>query len=181
MAGEEGNLPQRLNPRDMLSSMSTGQFVALIIIALCTLLLIAVIILQANIEEKEPLFLQRVSAETEVQVRNELTSRQIAFEITDNGKILVPKSQVRNLRVEFEAMNMTPGSTDGMSILDNTNPLKAGEQMMKLKSIQALQVDVQNMLEQNPNVAKAMVQIVSAKDSPFADGTEIGRRARDAS
>ena len=166
------NIPAKFDPRNMLSQLSTGQFVALAIILVATLLLIGVSIYQANIEEKEPLFTTRLDAETQVQIQQELDSRRIQYEISDTGKILVPKSRARGLRTEFEALDLSPQAKSGMSVLDDTNPLKAGEQMMKLKSIQALQIDVQKMLEENPNVMRAMVQIVPAKDSPFADETQ---------
>jgi len=171
--GPEGSgVPAKLNPRDMLKQLSTGQFVALLIIAFATILLVVVSIFQANVEEKEPLFARRIDAKTQVQITQELQSRQVDYEVSSTGKILVPKSRVGELRTEFEAMDITPDGQTGMSILDNTNPLKSGEHMLKLKSIQALQVDIQKMLEQNPNIMKAMVQIVPAKDSPFADESD---------
>ncbi len=167
-----GNLPAKINPRELLKQLSTGQFVSLIIIAVASLLLVVSIVFFATTEEKEPLFMTRVDAQTQIQIQEELAAREIEFEISETGKILVPKSKVRALRTEFEAMDITPDGKSGMSILDDTNPLKAGEQMMRLKSIQALQVDLQKMLEENPDVLKAIVQIVPARDSPFADETE---------
>ncbi len=172
-AGPDGSgVPAKLNPREMLKQLSTGQFIALLIIAFATILLVAISIIQANVEEKEPLFARRIDAKTQVEITQELQSRKVDYEVSSTGKILVPKSRVRELRTEFEAMDITPDGQTGMSILDNTNPLKSGEHMLKLKSIQALQVDIQKMLEQNPNIMKAMVQIVPAKDSPFADESE---------
>ena len=164
--------PARINPRDMLKQLSTGQFIALIIMGVASLLLVFSIIFYTNTEEKEPLFPVKVDAATQVQIQEELRSRQVDFEISETGKILVPKSKARALRTEFEAMDITPDGKSGMSVLDETNPLKAGEQMMRLKAIQALELDLQRMLEENPMVLKALVQVVPAKDSPFADETQ---------
>lgn len=167
----KGGLSGKFDPREMVRQLSTGQFVALLIIVFATILLIGVSIYQANIEEKEPLFIEAVDAKMQMQIQQELQARSVDFVVSETGKILVPRSKVRALRTEFEALDLAPNSRGGLAILDETNPLQAGEQMMKIKSIQALQVDIQNMLEENPNVLKAIVQIVPAKDSPFADET----------
>ena len=167
---EEGGVV--LNPREFFRQLNTGQFIALAIIVVAGLTLIFSTVYYATQEEMEPLYNKEVDAKTEELITQELTSRQVSYEVLDNGKIMVPKSKVRELRTAFEAMEITPDGKTGMSILDETSPLKAGAQMMKLKAQQALAMDIQRMLEENPNVIKAKVQIVQAKDSPFADQTE---------
>ncbi len=172
-AGPEENkgLPAKFDPRELFKQMSVGQLISLGVIMISGLILVFSVFYYAMSEEKEPLFMQRVDAKTQVQIEQELRSRQIDFEISETGKILVPKSKARALRTEFEALEITPDGRGGMAILESTNPLEAGEQMMKLRSIEALKLDIQKMLEENPNVLKAQVQVVPAKDSPFADET----------
>jgi len=168
---ESKGLPAKFDPRELFKQMSVGQLVSLGVIVVSGLILIFSVIYYASSEEKEPLFMQRVDAKTQVQIEQELRARQIDFQISETGKILVPKSKARSLRTEFEAMDITPDGRGGMALLEDANPLEAGEQMMKIRSIEALELDVQKMLEENPNVLKAKVQIVPAKDSPFADET----------
>jgi flagellar M-ring protein FliF len=152
--------------------MSPGQLVALGIMVFAGLVLIFSVFYYASREEMVPLFTAAVDAQSHVQIRDELNTRGIDYTVSDGNKFLVPKSRAQALRTEFEAMNIAPSNNTGWDVLDQTNPLKAGESMMKLKKLQALELEIENMLEANPMVMAAKVKIRPAKDSPFADETE---------
>lgn len=152
--------------------MAPGQLVALGIMVFAGLMLIFSVFYYASREEMVPLFTQPIDSQTHVQIRDELNARGIDYTVSDSNKFLVPKSRARALRTEFEALDLAPSNNNGWDVLDDTNPLKAGESMMKLKKLQALEVEIEGMLEQNPSVMGAKVKIRPAKDSPFADETE---------
>lgn len=174
MADEElsGDTPAKLDPRDMMRQLTVGQMISLGIIVLASLTLIFSVVYYATREELVPLFSERLDAKVQKQIEAELMLREVHYEITSKGRIMVPKSKVLELQTDFEALDILPNSRDGMALMDETNPLKAGEFMMKLKSLEALSVDLERMLQENPDVMKAEVKIVPAKDSPFADETE---------
>lgn len=154
------------------SRMAPGQLVALGIMVFAGLMLVFSMFYYASREEMVPLFTQQVNADAHIQIRDELNARGIDYTVSDGNKFLVPKSRAQALRTEFEALDLGPSNSNGWDILDETNPLKAGESMMKLKKLQALEVEIESMLEQNPSVMAASVKIRPAKDSPFADETE---------
>ena len=171
MADNE-NVPAKLSPRDMIKNLSLGQMISLGIIALAGITLIFSVFFYAAQEEMSPLYKNLLDAKTQKQIQGELDRRDIVYEVSSKGRILVPKSRVLELQTDFEAMDITPGGKTGMSVMDEANPLKSGEYMMKLKAQQALALDISRMLQEHPNVMKAEVRIVPAKDSPFADQTE---------
>lgn len=166
-----GGPPGTFNVREMLSKLTIGQMVALGIIVLAGITLIGSIFYYAQREEMAPLFTARMDSKTHMLVRDELTGRGIEFEVADSGRILVPESQVNQLRIEFEALDLTPESKDAWSILDETNPLQSGQTMMELQKMRALSKDIEQTLEENPEVMRAKVHITPGRDSPFADQT----------
>lgn len=171
MADSDGKLPARLDPREMMKQLTVGQMVSLGIIVLASIALIISVFFYVTREEMVPLFSQQLDAKTLKQIQTELTTRQVPFEITSKGRIMVPKSRQLELQTDFEAMDILPTDKTGLSVLDETNPLKSGEFMMKLRALEAKALDIEKSLEENPDVLKAEVKIVPAKDSPFADET----------
>lgn len=170
MADEgEPDVPEKVTPREMMQQFTPGQLVSLGIIVLASLALIGSIFYYANREELAPLFGERLDAKTQKQIEAELILREVHYEVSSKGRIMVPMSKVLELQTDFEAMDILPSGKSGMNLMDETNPLKAGEFMMRLKSLYALSVDLERRLEENPFVMKAEVKIVPAKDSPFAD------------
>ncbi|CAM2064537.1 flagellar M-ring protein FliF [Sulfidibacter corallicola] len=163
------NFEGGINPRNLLGQLNAGQMVAIGVIVAASLVFIFSIFHYATQEEKQPLFNQALDAKTQVLVEEELRTRQVDFEISKTGRILVPESRAQELRTQFEALDIAPDSRDGWKILDDTNPLKAGDSMMKLQKMRALAANIETMLMQNPKISKAKVQITPGKDSPFAD------------
>lgn len=170
--GEFGNeTPAKFDPREMIGQLTGGQLVSLGVIALATVVLIFSIVWYASREELVPLYNQRLDAKAQKAIETELGLREVTFEISSKGRIMVPKSKVLELQTDFEALDILPNQKSGLSIMDETNPLKAGDFMVKMRAMEALSLDLEQMLEENPNVMKAEVKIVPAKDSPFADET----------
>lgn len=155
--------------RGILAQLNAGQMVAVGIIVVASLVFLFSVFHYATQEEKQPLFNQKLEASIQVQIEEELRTREVEFEVSSAGRILVPESRVQELRTQFEALDLAPESRDGWKLLDDTNPLKSGATMMKLQKLRALETNIEQMLMQNPMVVKANAQITPAKDSPFAD------------
>jgi len=170
--GPLGNLPAKLNPREMVKQLTPGQMGSLAVIVVASLFLAYGLYVFVTREEMVPLYNQPLAAKEQIQITDELRTRGVDFETRGNGRILIPASQAIDLRTQFEALDLSPGSKSGMALMDETNPLKAGDFMMRLKSLQAKAQELEMMLEENPIIVKSKVQIVPAKDSPFADEIE---------
>jgi len=170
--GGGGNLPANLNPREMLARLTPGQMVSLGVILVASIFLVAGIWVFVTREEMVPLYDLPMTAKDQVAIEDELKTRGIDYELSGQGRVLVPQSRAMELRTQFEALDMAPQSKSGMALMDETNPLRAGDYMVRLKALQAKAEEIEMMLEENPNITKAKVEIVPPKDSPFADETE---------
>jgi len=168
---ESGNTPATLDPREMIKKLTPGQMISLGVIVLASFILITGIWIFVTREEMVPIYDVPMSAKSQVAIEEELNTRGINYETTGQGRILVPASRAMELRTQFEALDMAPQSKSGMALMDETNPLRSGDYMMRLKAQQAKAEEIEMMLEENPNITKAKVEIVPPKDSPFADET----------
>lgn len=169
-AGESGGGLSPIN--NMVKQMTTGQLISLGVIVVATLFLIYGVYVFVTREEMVPLYDAPLAAKDQVQIEAELNTRGVNFEVTGKGRVLVPANRALELRTQFEALDLSPNAKSGMSLMDETNPLRAGDYMIRLKALQAKSQEIEMMLEENPNITKAKVQIVPPKDSPFADQTE---------
>ncbi|MDJ0838074.1 MAG: flagellar basal-body MS-ring/collar protein FliF [Acidobacteriota bacterium] len=169
---ETGGTPARLDPRNVMSQLTTGQMISLGVIVVASLFLVYGIFVFVTREEMVPLYDVPMSAKGQVAIETELNTRGVEFQSTGDGRILVPQSKAMDLRTQFEALDMAPQSKAGMAMMDDTNPLKAGDYMIRMKARQAKGEEIEMMLEENPHVQKAKVEISPHKDSPFADETE---------
>jgi flagellar M-ring protein FliF len=152
-----------------LQGLNKGQLISLGIMALAAGFLLISVFLYATQEKMVPLFRTPVDAKTFMEIKDILNNRKVNYETERNHKILVPETQADDLRVEFEALDITSEGKDGYSYLDQTNPLKAGETMMGIQKSRAKEANLSRYLKKNPAIKNAYVSITPAKDSPFAD------------
>jgi len=152
-----------------LQGLNKGQMISLVIMALTAVFLMVSVFIYMTQEKMVPLFREPVNAKTFMEIKEILANRKVPFETERNNKILVPETQVDDLRVEFEALEITAEGKDGYSYLDQTNPLKSGETMMVIQKLRAKEANLARYLKQNPGIKNAYVSITPAKDSPFAD------------
>jgi len=152
-----------------LQGLNKGQLISLGIMALAAGFLLISVFLYATQEKMVPLFRTPVDAKTFMEIKDILNNRKVNYETERNHKILVPETQADDLRVEFEALDITSEGKDGYSYLDQTNPLKAGETMMGIQKLRAKEANLSRYLKKNPSIKNAYVSITPAKDSPFAD------------
>jgi flagellar M-ring protein FliF len=167
----------KIDPLKFIQSLNRGQLISLGIMLITGLLLLSSIFVFFTREKMVPLFREPLDAKTFIEVRDFLTNRKARFEGERNQKFLVPESQVQDLRVELEALNLSPKGRDGYLFLDETNPLKAGETMMNIQKMRAKEANLARYLKENPLIQDAFVTITAGKDSPFADEKEPSKAA----
>ncbi|PIE02860.1 MAG: flagellar M-ring protein FliF [Acidobacteria bacterium] len=152
-----------------IQGLNKGQLISLGIMLATAIFLLGSVVLYLSQEKMVPLFREPLDAKTFIEIKDILQNRKVPFETERNNKILVPETQADDLRVEFEALDMTSKGKDGYTYLDQTNPLQAGETMMVIQRLRAKEANLARYLQQNPGIKNAYVSITPAKDSPFAD------------
>lgn len=108
-----------------------------------------------------------MDAESAAQVASRLRDQKVPYQLTDGGRaILVPESQVDQLRLDFAAQGMPISGRIGFEIFDRTQ-FGATEFLEQVNFRRALEGELARTIATLSEVAGARVHIAMAKTSLF--------------
>ena len=100
---------------------------------------------------------------------NRLQERQIDYKIEKNGStIMVPRSEVHQLRLDLASEALPSGGVTGFEIFDQTQ-IGSTDFEQKVNYYRALSGELTRTIKQMQNVSFAKVQVTPSKDSIYRD------------
>lgn len=108
-----------------------------------------------------------LAAEDASSIIEELKSRKVDYELTNNGKnIRVPSNQVHELRINLASQGLPQGSEVGLELFDDT-PLGMTDFVQKLNFQRALQGELSRTIKALDAVDQARIHLVIPKNELF--------------
>lgn len=157
----------RARARHFLADFSTGQ--KTVLVALVAVLLVGgyAFTSWASKPSYAPLF-SNISAEDASSITSKLNSKNVPYKLTDAGKtIMVPQSQVYQLRVDMSAQGL-PSGGGGYALLDKQG-ITASEFRQRIDYQRALEGEIGKTISSIDGIEGASVHLVIPKDDVFAD------------
>ena len=112
-----------------------------------------------------------LSPESAQTIVEELKSTGVPYELRDNGKaIMVPRSQVYNLRLRFAAEGVSGSEYQGYELFDQ-NALGMTDFMQRLNKKRALEGELARTINNLEQVESSRIHIVLPERSPFQEAT----------
>lgn len=112
-----------------------------------------------------------LSPESAQTIVEELQSSGVPYELRDNGKsIMVPRSQVYDLRLRFAAEGASGSDYQGYELFDQ-NALGMTDFMQRLNKKRALEGELARTINNLDQVKSSRIHIVLPERSPFQEST----------
>lgn len=161
---------ERLKERasQALAAFTTGQKVTLAAVLVAVLLGGYAFTSWASKPAMAPLF-TGLEAQDAASVTEKLDAAGVRYELTDGGRsILVPRSQLYDLRLKMSAAGLPASSTSGYALLDKQG-ITTSEFRQRVDYQRALEGELTRTIQAIDGVSAATVHLVIPKDDLFAD------------
>lgn len=151
-----------------MSGFSTGQR-AVVVIAAAALIAGGVFFTQwASKPNMTPLF-SNLEAKDASEITTKLQSQNVKYELADGGKtVMVPESQVHQLRLDLASQDLPTGGSQGYSLLDKQG-VTTSEFRQNVDYKRALEGELSKTIGSINGVQAATVHLVMPKQDVFAD------------
>src|SRR6185312_6971270 len=154
--------------RSVLSTISLGQKVVIGLLAVGLLLGGFFFYNWITAPTLSPLFSNLASTDASAIV-DELNAEGVSYQLADGGAtIMVPNSQVYNLRLTMSGKGLPAGQDTGYSLLDQQG-ITTSEFQQQVTYQRAVEGELEKTLEAIKGVNTAVVHIAMPKDQVFAD------------
>lgn len=153
------------------SGLSRTQQILFGAVAAVSIAAIVLLLVWARSPEWAPLYTNVTEADAG-QIVQKLKDAQVPYEISADGKsILVPRSQVHELRLSMAAQGLPLGGEVGFEIFDK-NTFGMTEAVQKLNYQRALQGELSRTISSMEGVEQARVHLVIPEPDLFTDTAE---------
>jgi flagellar M-ring protein FliF len=154
--------------KSVLSTITLGQKVVIGLLALGLILGGFFFFRWVTAPTYAPLF-SNLAASDASAIVDELNSEGVAYQLTDGGAtIMVPNSQVYNLRLTMSGKGLPAGQDTGYSLLDQQG-ITTSEFQQQVTYQRAVEGELEKTLEAIKGVNTAVVHIAMPKDQVFTD------------
>lgn len=150
---------------DKFKGLSKGKKAAYIILAIGIIVSLALTLSYTTSTKYEVLF-SNMDTQDSGNVISKLKEKKATYEIKGNS-ILVPKTQVDQLRMEILSEVTFTNGSKGWELLDNTSQLGTTDEQMKLNYQRALQGELERTIKTFPQIEGCRVILVPAEESAF--------------
>lgn len=153
------------------SGLSRTQQILFGAVAAVSIAAIVLLLVWARSPEWAPLY-TNVTESDAGQIVQKLKDSQVPYEISKDGKsIMVPRSQVHELRLQMAAQGLPLGGEVGFEIFDK-NTFGMTEAVQKLNYQRALQGELSRTISRMDGVEQARVHLVIPEPDLFTDTAE---------
>jgi flagellar M-ring protein FliF len=154
--------------KSVLSTITLGQKVVIGLLALGLILGGFFFFRWVTAPTYAPLF-SNLAASDASAIVDELNSEGVSYQLTDGGAtIMVPNSQVYNLRLTMSGKGLPAGQDTGYSLLDQQG-ITTSEFQQQVTYQRAVEGELEKTLEAIKGVNTAVVHIAMPKDQVFTD------------
>jgi len=123
----------------------------------------------------QQLLFANLTPEDASAIVEELKTRNVPYELTNNGRnIRVPSQQVHELRISLASQGLPEGSEVGLELFEDT-PLGMTEFVQKLNFQRALQGELARTIKSLESVDQARVHLVIPKEDVFLKDKPKGK------
>lgn len=158
---------------ERFKSLGKGVRIA-IVVAITTFFIAILSLFFYNSATKYKVLFSNLEASDAQLVTSKLNEKKVDMKIEGNS-ILVPKSQVDELRLEI-APDLTDGS-NGYELMDSSGSFGMTDEEFKLKKLRMQQGELEKTIKSFPQIDSARVHITPSKDSVFVEDKEPGKAA----
>ena len=161
------------NTTALLAGLSAGRRLAVLGVALTTLVLVAAVAWRVQAPVYRPLF-TNLDSKDAAAIRERLTAEGVPYRTDDDGHaLLVPADRLYDLRMSLASRGLPAGGGAGFELFDRQTPGQT-DFMQRLSYQRALQGELARTIAELGGVDSARVHLALA-DHP--DGTASDRRA----
>lgn len=153
---------------DTLAGFTAGQKVVSVL-AVVALLAGAFVFTSWSAKPTYAALFSNLEASDASGITQELTSRKVPYELADDGRtVMVPQSQVHQLRLDMSAAGLPTGGSGGYSLLDKQG-ITTSEFRQRVDYQRAMEGELAKTVEAIDGVAASTVHLVIPTDDVFAD------------
>jgi len=98
-----------------------------------------------------------------------LQKEHIPYRLEGGGTVMVPESQVYQVRMKLAGQGITPGGKTGFEVFDQSNEFGLSDFTRKINLQRAMQGELARTIEVMPQISSARVHLVMPKESAFAE------------
>ena len=168
MAGRDAALAQaRQRATDILAGFSLGQKVVSAL-AVVALLGGALVFTTWSAKPTYAALFSNLEASDASAITQELAARKVPYELGDSGRtVMVPQSDVHQLRLDMSAAGLPAGGSSGYGLLDKQG-ITTSEFRQRVDYQRALEGELAKTIDAIDGVAAATVHLVIPTDDVFA-------------
>lgn len=140
-------------------------------IATIVILLAGIIFVTAKMSQtKYTLAFTDLKPNDAANIKTYLTTNNIPFQLSADGKSIgVPESQAASVKLDVEAQGLNKNSSIGFGAFRTTSPFGTTDREFDVKYVDALQGELQQLIETNESISSSKVLISLPKDTVFND------------
>jgi flagellar M-ring protein FliF len=149
-------------------ALGTVRLLSMGAVALCLMVLLAVLALRGTPEQLVLLYADLDTREAG-QIVDQLDRQRVPYQVTAGGtQIMVPSGQVAKLRVQLAKDGLPSGGSIGYEIFDRGDGLTTSQFQQKIAESRALEGELSRTIRVISGIRAARVHLVMPKREPFA-------------